>query len=117
MHELPARLDPITVTTVRPGPEDGESTSVPTPVVAVVVAGPEFITKASEPVTVMALFVPVIRTVTVAAGAVLETTMERTVGVLPPAGGVMGLVLKAPATPVGNPVAESVTGALNAPWD
>ncbi len=38
VHEPPAKLDPITVTTVPPGPEDGESTRVPTPVVAVVVA-------------------------------------------------------------------------------
>ncbi len=28
-----------------------------------------------------------------------------------------GLLLKAPTTPVGNPVIVSVTGALNEPWD
>ncbi len=115
VQEPPAKLDPITVTTVRAGPEDGESTSVPAPVVAVVVTAPVLMVSASVPVAVRLLLVPVIWRVAMAAGALVATVMERMVGVLPPAGGVTGLELKAPATPVGNPVTAKLTGALKDP--
>ncbi len=115
VQELPAKPDPTTVTTVVVGPEEGESTRVPTPVVAVVVAAPVFMTKASEPGDVRLPLVPVIETSVVDAGALFATVTERTVDVLPPAGGMTGLVVNDPATPVGNPVAARVTGKLNDP--
>ncbi len=117
VQELPAKLDPITVTTVRVGPEEGESTRVPTPVVAVVVAAPVFTTKAKDPDAVRLPLVPVIETIVVEAGALFATVIERTVDVLLPAGGVTGLLVNAPPTPVGNPVTVRVTGKLNEPSD
>jgi hypothetical protein len=83
-------------------------------VVAVVVTG---MISVSDAVDVSPPAVPATARIVLPVGAVFETVKLSTELVLPPAGGVTGLLLKPPVMPSGSVGTERVTGELKLPID